>query len=184
MCVALSCLIHHKGSEPNLRLCFDHLCVQRKNTNLCVSHYHQSKHILLFHSHSQHGYFGKSLPRDTWRGTGIHTETILLFSLLTGHSLQCYTCRDLTSVDKCLTVENCTKEETMCKTTMYSLEDGEDNSFFIHAFNRNQRLTVLERFFFPLTCRKELCWELQLSCWCGKQCLYEGIINECSELRF
>ncbi|XP_032938787.1 ly6/PLAUR domain-containing protein 2-like [Catharus ustulatus] len=40
-----------------------------------------------------------------------------------GHSLQCYTCRDLTSVDKCQTVENCTKEETMCKTTMYSLED-------------------------------------------------------------
>ncbi|KAL2308611.1 hypothetical protein Nmel_001664, partial [Mimus melanotis] len=46
-----------------------------------------------------------------------------LFSLLTGHSLQCYTCRDLTSVDKCQTIENCTREETMCKTTMYSLED-------------------------------------------------------------
>uniref|UniRef100_A0A8C3U3H4 UPAR/Ly6 domain-containing protein n=1 Tax=Catharus ustulatus TaxID=91951 RepID=A0A8C3U3H4_CATUS len=52
-----------------------------------------------------------------------HHKATLLFSLLTGHSLQCYTCRDLTSVDKCQTVENCTKEETMCKTTMYSLED-------------------------------------------------------------
>ncbi|NXM86771.1 LYPD2 protein, partial [Oenanthe oenanthe] len=38
-------------------------------------------------------------------------------------SLQCYTCRDLTPVDKCQAIENCTKEETMCKTTMYSLED-------------------------------------------------------------
>uniref|UniRef100_A0A8C5T746 UPAR/Ly6 domain-containing protein n=1 Tax=Malurus cyaneus samueli TaxID=2593467 RepID=A0A8C5T746_9PASS len=49
--------------------------------------------------------------------------SILLFSLLTGHSLQCYTCKELTPVEKCLTVENCTEAETMCKTTMYSLED-------------------------------------------------------------
>ncbi|NXI02194.1 LYPD2 protein, partial [Pachycephala philippinensis] len=38
-------------------------------------------------------------------------------------SLQCYTCRDLTPVEKCQTIENCTETEIMCKTTMYSLED-------------------------------------------------------------
>ncbi|XP_008641282.1 glycosylphosphatidylinositol-anchored high density lipoprotein-binding protein 1 [Corvus cornix cornix] len=40
-----------------------------------------------------------------------------------GHFLRCYTCRDLTPVDKCQTIENCTEGELMCKTTMYSLED-------------------------------------------------------------
>ncbi|KAF2977502.1 hypothetical protein EK904_004420 [Melospiza melodia maxima] len=58
----------------------------------------------------------------------IHTETILmfsilLFSLLTGHSLQCYTCKELTPVQECLKIENCTETETICKTTIYSLED-------------------------------------------------------------
>ncbi|NWT51954.1 LYPD2 protein, partial [Erythrocercus mccallii] len=38
-------------------------------------------------------------------------------------SLQCYTCRELTPAEKCQTIENCTETETMCKTTMYSLED-------------------------------------------------------------
>ncbi|NXU16710.1 LYPD2 protein, partial [Pardalotus punctatus] len=38
-------------------------------------------------------------------------------------SLQCYTCKELTAVEKCLTIENCTETEIMCKTTMYSLED-------------------------------------------------------------
>lgn len=64
--------------------------------------------------------------------------SLLLFSLFTGHFLQCYTCRDLTPVEKCQTIENCTETEIMCKTTMYSLEDGKDNSLFIHTFNRNQ----------------------------------------------
>ncbi|XP_023777408.1 ly6/PLAUR domain-containing protein 2-like [Cyanistes caeruleus] len=40
-----------------------------------------------------------------------------------GHSLQCYTCRDLTPVEKCLTIENCTGSDFICKTTMYSEED-------------------------------------------------------------
>ncbi|NXN83993.1 LYPD2 protein, partial [Bombycilla garrulus] len=38
-------------------------------------------------------------------------------------SLQCYTCKELTPVEKCLTVEKCARNETICKTTMYSLED-------------------------------------------------------------
>ncbi|XP_027765698.1 ly6/PLAUR domain-containing protein 2-like [Empidonax traillii] len=38
-------------------------------------------------------------------------------------TLQCYTCRTETSVEKCLSIENCSESENMCKTTMYSLED-------------------------------------------------------------
>ncbi|NXM55774.1 LYPD2 protein, partial [Illadopsis cleaveri] len=38
-------------------------------------------------------------------------------------SLQCYTCRDLTPVENCQTIENCTEAQTVCKTMMYSLED-------------------------------------------------------------
>ncbi|XP_057896015.1 ly6/PLAUR domain-containing protein 2-like [Ammospiza caudacuta] len=40
-----------------------------------------------------------------------------------GHSLQCYTCKELTPVQECLKIENCTETETICKTTIYSLED-------------------------------------------------------------
>ncbi|NWI88053.1 LYPD2 protein, partial [Pitta sordida] len=38
-------------------------------------------------------------------------------------TLQCYTCRDLTPAQECLTVENCSDTENMCKTTLYSLEE-------------------------------------------------------------
>ncbi|KFU85554.1 Ly6/PLAUR domain-containing protein 2, partial [Chaetura pelagica] len=38
-------------------------------------------------------------------------------------TLQCYSCQEPTAVEKCLQIQNCTTNETMCKTTMYSLED-------------------------------------------------------------
>ncbi|XP_006830917.1 PREDICTED: ly6/PLAUR domain-containing protein 2 [Chrysochloris asiatica] len=37
-------------------------------------------------------------------------------------ALQCYTCPEPTSVSSCLTVTTCIANETMCKTTLYSLE--------------------------------------------------------------
>ncbi|NXU54845.1 LYPD2 protein, partial [Turnix velox] len=38
-------------------------------------------------------------------------------------TLECYSCHEPTEVEKCLRVQTCEKNETMCKTTMYSKED-------------------------------------------------------------
>ncbi|XP_074844144.1 ly6/PLAUR domain-containing protein 2-like [Carettochelys insculpta] len=39
------------------------------------------------------------------------------------HALQCYTCVEPTSASHCLTITNCSKDFTMCKTMLYSLEE-------------------------------------------------------------
>ncbi|XP_062483351.1 ly6/PLAUR domain-containing protein 2-like isoform X1 [Pezoporus occidentalis] len=40
-----------------------------------------------------------------------------------GQTLECYTCLEPVNVDQCKTIQTCKNNETMCKTTMYSLED-------------------------------------------------------------
>lgn len=40
-------------------------------------------------------------------------------------TLQCYTCPEPISVSSCITIATCNANETMCKTTLYSLETGQ-----------------------------------------------------------
>ncbi|KAM9197973.1 ly6/PLAUR domain-containing protein 2-like [Dugong dugon] len=57
------------------------------------------------------------------RGTRLAILALVLATcgeLATG--LQCFTCPEPTSVSSCLTLATCTANETMCRTTLYSLE--------------------------------------------------------------
>ncbi|NWR58133.1 LYPD2 protein, partial [Bucorvus abyssinicus] len=38
-------------------------------------------------------------------------------------TLRCYSCHEPTTIEKCLMIQNCTENESICKTTMYSRED-------------------------------------------------------------
>ncbi|ELK11688.1 Ly6/PLAUR domain-containing protein 2 [Pteropus alecto] len=57
------------------------------------------------------------------------TRLVLLALVLASCSklavaLQCFTCLEPTGVSDCVTVTTCSVNETMCKTTLYSLETG------------------------------------------------------------
>ncbi|KAL8181557.1 UNVERIFIED_CONTAM: Ly6/PLAUR domain-containing protein 2 [Gekko kuhli] len=43
--------------------------------------------------------------------------------MLEAHALLCYSCSEPVSADECQDIANCTANDTMCKTTMYSRED-------------------------------------------------------------
>ncbi|KFO26808.1 ly6/PLAUR domain-containing protein 2 [Fukomys damarensis] len=52
---------------------------------------------------------------------------VLLVLALAAHgelvlALQCYTCHEPTGVASCIVISECNANETMCKTTLYSLE--------------------------------------------------------------
>ncbi|XP_036904534.1 ly6/PLAUR domain-containing protein 2-like [Sturnira hondurensis] len=55
------------------------------------------------------------------------TRLVLLALLLASRSelvvaLQCYSCPEPTGVSSCVTIATCSVNETVCKTTLYSLE--------------------------------------------------------------
>ncbi|CAM4493890.1 unnamed protein product, partial [Lepidochelys olivacea] len=39
------------------------------------------------------------------------------------HTLQCYTCQEPMSSPLCMTISNCSTDDIMCKTVMYSREE-------------------------------------------------------------
>ncbi|XP_039381951.1 ly6/PLAUR domain-containing protein 2-like isoform X4 [Mauremys reevesii] len=39
------------------------------------------------------------------------------------HALQCYTCLEPMSAPLCMTISNCSKDDVVCKTVMYSREE-------------------------------------------------------------
>ncbi|CAM5115473.1 unnamed protein product, partial [Natator depressus] len=54
---------------------------------------------------------------------------VLLAFLLAGlvcvelaQSLRCYTCKEPTDLSACTTISNCSKNDTVCKTTLHSVD--------------------------------------------------------------
>lgn len=55
-----------------------------------------------------------------------HVWTTPPLFLFAAQSLTCYTCHEPITTSECTMIRNCSSNETMCKTTLYSREDGMD----------------------------------------------------------
>ncbi|KAB1258209.1 Ly6/PLAUR domain-containing protein 2 [Camelus dromedarius] len=61
-----------------------------------------------------------SLGQRAWEGQGLPDPPLISPSPV--GALQCYTCHEPSSLSSCVTAVTCNANETMCKTTLYSLE--------------------------------------------------------------
>ncbi|XP_038249368.1 ly6/PLAUR domain-containing protein 2-like [Dermochelys coriacea] len=59
---------------------------------------------------------GQTAPLDPHEGN----PGLFLFA---AHTLQCYTCQEPMSASLCMTISNCSTDDIMCKTVMYSQEE-------------------------------------------------------------
>ncbi|XP_055981384.1 ly6/PLAUR domain-containing protein 2 [Sorex fumeus] len=60
----------------------------------------------------------------TMPGTGLTLGLALVLTICSepAAALQCYTCHEPMDVSRCTTITTCRRNETMCKTTLYSQE--------------------------------------------------------------
>lgn len=60
--------------------------------------------------------------RRAWEGQGLPDPALVTSPPAV--ALKCFTCHEPTGVSNCVTITTCSANETMCKTTLYSLETG------------------------------------------------------------
>lgn len=58
-----------------------------------------------------------------WEGQGLPDPSLV--TSCPAVALRCYSCQEPTSVSSCVNISTCKANETMCKTTLYSLELGQ-----------------------------------------------------------
>lgn len=123
------------GVNPHLRLCFDHQTAVFLTPIGTITFYFS---ISVLSRSILKRYTLQRYLEGHRQNLVVHAEVNHILFLLAVQTLQCYSCPELTAAEHCVTIRNCTEGETMCKTTMYSLDDGKNNYFFICIFNISQ----------------------------------------------